>query len=53
MGVFFPVLVEVFSTYFSTQDECRDIFAEFFGRSLARVKKFVENVEIFIECQEK
>ena len=48
---FFRVLVEIFSMYFSIQDECRDIFDEFFGPSVARVEKFIENVETFIECQ--
>ena len=42
-GHFFPrVLVKIFSTYFSTHDECRDIF-----------EKFVENVETFIKCRKK
>ena len=27
---------------FSTPDECRDIFYEFFGPSIARVEKFVK-----------
>ena len=47
---FFQVLFEIFLMYFSTQDECRDIFDVFFGPSVARVEKFVENVETFVEC---
>ena len=50
---FFLMLVEIFSTYFSTRDKCRDIFDEFFRRSVERVKKLVKNVETFVECLEK
>ena len=37
--------------YFSTQDKCRDIFDVFFSPSIARVKKYVTNVERFVVCR--
>ena len=45
------LLVEIFSTNFLTQDECRDIFDIFFSPSIARVEKYIENVEAFVECR--
>ena len=57
-AIFFPSVVEIFSTYFLTQDDCRDIFNRLFYPSIARVKnmlkmsrhslcvkKYVEDVE--------
>ena len=39
--------------HFLNRDEFRDIFDVFFGPSIARVEKYIENVEKFIECQKK
>ena len=48
---FFSCLFRFFQLFFSTQDECRDIFDEFFGpKNFEKFEKFVENVETFVLC---